>query len=143
MRCTFPCATDTRPSAHGQAANSEFRATLGYTIEHEGLEFPRLRLRRFKHTGGVLLTFSYLIVPAVCGNYLAHTLRRRLVLGWIVATVASLARLCLTPAMDLRAGATIVCLLGLLLAITMFLARWVPATPMRPAVPCALPTERS
>lgn len=97
----------------------------------------------FVHIGGVLLTFSYLIVPAVCGNYLAHTLRRRFVAGWIVATLASLLSLCLTPAMDLPVGATIVCVLGLLLAITMFLARWVPARPMRPAVAGALPVERS
>jgi len=97
----------------------------------------------FVHIGGVLLTFSYLIVPAVCGNYLAHTLRRRLAIGWTVATLASLASLCLTPALALPGGATTVCMLGLLLAITMALAHWVPAPQTRPAAADTLAAARS
>jgi len=87
----------------------------------------------FVHLGGVLLTFSYLIVPAVCGNYLAHTLRGRLVIGWAGATVASLASLALTPLLDLPVGATIVCALGAVLVLVVVLARFLPAAPVRMA----------
>jgi zinc/manganese transport system permease protein len=76
----------------------------------------------FVHIGGVLLTFSYLIVPAVCGSYLAHALCARLLIGWAVATAASLASLCVTPLLDLPVGATVVCALGLLLLATVMLA---------------------
>ncbi len=86
----------------------------------------------FVHIGGVLLTFSYLIVPAVCGNYLAQTLRGRLLIGWAVATLASLVSLYITPIMDLPVGATIVCALGLLLALTAVAARWLPIRPLAP-----------
>src|ERR1051326_9052296 len=43
----------------------------------------------FVHIGGVLMIFSYLIVPAVCANLLAHSLRGKLLLGWLTATLAS------------------------------------------------------
>jgi zinc/manganese transport system permease protein len=88
----------------------------------------------FVHIGGVLLTFSYLIVPAVCANYLVRTLRARLLIGWAVATVASLTSLGLTPLLDLPVGATIVCALGLGLVLTAVLARFVPAGQIRQAV---------
>ncbi len=77
----------------------------------------------FVHIGGVLLTFSYLIVPAVCGNYLAGSWRGRLVIGWVTATVASLVSLCLTPLLDLPIGATTVCVLGLALLLAALTAR--------------------
>jgi zinc/manganese transport system permease protein len=88
----------------------------------------------FVHIGGVLLTFSYLIVPAVCANYLAHTLRARLLIGWAAAAVASLASLAVTPVMDLPIGATIVCALGLLLVLTAGFSRFVPARRARNAM---------
>lgn len=78
----------------------------------------------FVHLGGVLLTFSYLIVPAVCGNYLARTMRGRLLVGWGVATVASLSSLSVTPLWDLPVGATIVCGLGLMLVMVVIVAHW-------------------
>jgi len=87
----------------------------------------------FVHIGGVLLTFSYLIVPAVCANYLAHTLRARLFIGWAVATLASLASLGLTPPLDLPVGATIVCALGVALVFTALVARFIPAGQTRKA----------
>jgi ABC-type Mn2+/Zn2+ transport system permease subunit len=55
--------------------------------------------------GGVLLVFSYLIVPAVGANFLADSLRARMLIGWITATLASIA------------GAAIVCALGLALLL--------------------------
>src|SRR5262249_1648034 len=39
----------------------------------------------FLQIGGVLLVFSYLIVPAVCANFLAQRLGSMLAIGWLVA----------------------------------------------------------
>jgi len=61
----------------------------------------RLRRHELRAPGGVLLTFSYLIVPAVCATYLAESWRGRLAVGWGVATLASLISLALTPKLDL------------------------------------------
>ncbi|MBA3883715.1 MAG: metal ABC transporter permease, partial [Chthoniobacterales bacterium] len=47
----------------------------------------------FVRIAGVLLVFSYLIVPAVCGITLAGTLTKRLLIGWIVALIGSVAGL--------------------------------------------------
>jgi zinc/manganese transport system permease protein len=69
----------------------------------------------FVHIGGVLLVFSYLIVPAVCAIYLTHSMPGRLLIGWAVATVASVASLVVTAKADLPIGAAIVFALGLIL----------------------------
>lgn len=71
----------------------------------------------FVRLGGVLLTFSYLIVPAVCGTILAREWMNRLAIGWIVAAVASVVGLWASYKMDLPTGAAIVVASGLLLAI--------------------------
>ena len=72
----------------------------------------------FVQIGGVLLVFSFLIVPAVCANFLADSLRVKLLIGWATATVASVAGLYLSYAMDLPTGAAIVCTLGAALLLT-------------------------
>jgi zinc/manganese transport system permease protein len=69
----------------------------------------------FVHIGGVLLVFTYLIVPAVCAAYLADSLAARLAIGWGVATLASVGSLCVYVQANLPIGATIVCGLGILL----------------------------
>ena len=71
----------------------------------------------FVRLGGVLLTFSYLIVPAVCGTMLAQDWMKRLAIGWGVAGAASLIGLWASYKMDLPTGAAIVVASGLLLAI--------------------------
>ena len=78
----------------------------------------------FVHIGGVLLVFTYLIVPAVCAAYLADSLAVRLAIGWGVATVASVGSLCVSVKANLPIGATIVCGLGILLVLIAFLARF-------------------
>jgi len=72
----------------------------------------------FVQIGGVLLTFSYLIVPAVCANFLAENLRPRLIVGWIVATFSSVLALYLSYKWDLPTGAAVVCVLGAVLLLT-------------------------
>src|SRR5215211_426167 len=54
----------------------------------------------FVRIAGVLLTFAYLIVPAVCGTMLAVRWSRQLIVGWATATTASLAGLTASYAMD-------------------------------------------
>lgn len=72
----------------------------------------------FVRMGGVLLVFSYLIIPAVCANIFATTMRTRIAVGWVVATVASVAGLYASYRLDLPTGAAIVCALGLALLLS-------------------------
>ena len=69
----------------------------------------------FVRMGGMLLVFSFLIIPAVCANIFATTLRTRLAVGWCVATLSSIAGLYASYRLDLPTGAAIVCALGLAL----------------------------
>jgi zinc/manganese transport system permease protein len=71
----------------------------------------------FVRLAGVLLTFAYLIVPAVCGTMLAQQWMKRLAIGWIVATLASLLGLWISYRLDLPTGAAIVCTSGVILAL--------------------------
>jgi zinc/manganese transport system permease protein len=77
----------------------------------------------FVRLGGVLLAFSYLIVPAACGAYLAGTLARRLCVGWAVATLAGVGGLYASFQLDVPTGAAIVCVLGVFLLGAAALAR--------------------
>lgn len=76
----------------------------------------------FVRVAGVLLTFAYLIVPAVCGASLATQWMHRLAIGWVVAAAASLAGLWLSYVLDLPTGAAIVCACGLMLVIVSAIA---------------------
>lgn len=69
----------------------------------------------FVKLAGVLLTFSYLIVPAVCGVLLARGWPSQLAAGWGTSFAASVLGLFLSYVMDLPTGATIVCTCGLIL----------------------------
>ena len=69
----------------------------------------------FVRIAGVLLVFSYLIVPAVCGINLARRIGNRLLIGWIIALIGGVAGLFLSYWWDLPSGAAIVCTFGALL----------------------------
>jgi zinc/manganese transport system permease protein len=71
----------------------------------------------FVHIGGVLLVFTYLVVPAVCATYLVKRIGAKFAVGWIIATVSSIVSLFITVQGDLPVGAAIVCVLGLVLVI--------------------------
>ncbi len=71
----------------------------------------------FVRIAGVLLTFAYLIVPAVCGTMLAVDWTKRLIIGWVVAVIASLGGLWTSYSLDLPTGAAVVCAAGVLLAL--------------------------
>ncbi|MGH9369871.1 MAG: metal ABC transporter permease [Thermoanaerobaculia bacterium] len=61
---------------------------------------------------GVLLVFSYLIVPAVSAMLFAERLGPRLAIGWSMGALVSAAGVYLSYALDLPTGATIVTTLG-------------------------------
>ena len=66
--------------------------------------------------GGVLLVFSYLIVPALAGIVLGGSLAARLFIGWTFGVVVSVIAMVGSAALDLPTGATVVCAFGVSLA---------------------------
>jgi zinc/manganese transport system permease protein len=62
---------------------------------------------------GVLLVFSFLIIPAVCAMYFATSVGARLLFGWIFGLVVSVVGLYLSATFDLPTGAAIVGTFGL------------------------------
>jgi len=81
----------------------------------------------FVHIGGVLMIFSYLIVPAICANLLAQSLQVRLCIGWLTATLSSIVGLYLSYKKDLPTGASIVCALGVALLLVGISSRFFPS----------------
>jgi zinc/manganese transport system permease protein len=66
---------------------------------------------------GVLLVFSYLIVPALAGIVLGGGLAARLAVGWLFGTAVSVLAMVSSAALDLPTGATVVCAFGLALLV--------------------------
>ena len=73
----------------------------------------------FVRVAGVLLVFSYLIVPAVCAITLARRTGPRLLIGWAVSLIGGIAGLYLSFYGDLPSGAAIVCTFGALLVLVL------------------------
>ena len=67
---------------------------------------------------GVLLVFSYLVVPAVLAQMWAETIRGRLLLGWFVAILASTLGIIWSFYSDYPTGPAIVVMLGLFLVVS-------------------------
>jgi zinc/manganese transport system permease protein len=76
----------------------------------------------FVRIAGVLLVFSYLIVPAVCGINMARRIGHRLLVGWIVALIGGVGGLFGSFWWDLPSGAAIVCTFGVLLVLISLLS---------------------
>jgi len=66
---------------------------------------------------GVLLVFSFLIVPAIVGVLFGHNLRSRLLVGWIVGWLVSILGCVISFQADLPTGATVVCTFGAALLV--------------------------
>jgi zinc/manganese transport system permease protein len=66
---------------------------------------------------GVLLVFSFLIIPATIGILLADSLSRQLAIGWIIGVLVSAAGLAASFVFDLPTGAAMVCAFGASLAL--------------------------
>lgn len=69
---------------------------------------------------GVLLVFSFLVIPAVAAMVLTDDLKRRLYLGWIIGTAGSLLGMIVSYFLDLPSGASVVCTFGVLLLLITF-----------------------
>ena len=69
------------------------------------------------HIAGVLLVFSFLIVPAVGAILFSDTIPGRLFLGWGFGICASVAGIALSYFLDFPTGATVVCVFGGLLVL--------------------------
>ena len=75
---------------------------------------------------GVLLVFSYLIVPSVAAMLFSRSIGTRLAIGWTMGAIVSAAGILASFQLDLPTGATIVCTFGValvLLAIVRVLTR--------------------
>jgi len=81
--------------------------------------------------GGVLLVFSYLIVPALAGIMLCLSVRSKLLIGWAFGTLVSVLGVAASAALDLPTGATVVCAFGATLLVFWALVRcfgWGPVS---------------
>jgi zinc/manganese transport system permease protein len=67
---------------------------------------------------GVLLVFSFLIVPAAIGVLFARSLAIQLAIGWAIGTLTSAVGLAASFAFDLPTGAAMVCTFGGALALS-------------------------
>src|SRR3954467_2613022 len=76
----------------------------------------------FVRVAGVLLVFSYLIVPAVCAVTVVRSNLARLLVGWGISLVGGIAGLFLSYWGDFPSGAAIVCTFGGLLVLASLVA---------------------
>ena len=75
---------------------------------------------------GVLLVFSYLIVPATCAMLLARGILPRLIIGWIIGFLVSVLGLFFSVKLDLPTGASVVTCFGVALIISAALSYLLP-----------------
>ncbi len=66
---------------------------------------------------GVLLVFSYLIVPSVGSMLFTQSIGKRLAIGWTMGALVSALGILISFWRDLPTGATIVCTFGIVLAL--------------------------
>jgi zinc/manganese transport system permease protein len=72
---------------------------------------------------GVLLVFSYLIVPTLAANLLGGSVGRRLAVAWGFGTLVSVVAMVASAILDLPTGATVVCAFGLILLVLAVVTR--------------------
>jgi zinc/manganese transport system permease protein len=69
------------------------------------------------YLAGILVVFAFLIIPAFTASLLLAGFVRRLVAGWAIGIVGTMAGLAAAYVLDLPVGAAVVAVLGLLLAV--------------------------
>lgn len=75
------------------------------------------------HMAGVLLVFSFLIVPSIVGVLFAASVRGRLLVGWAFGWVVSTTGCFLSYQADLPTGATVVVTFGVALLVALIVVR--------------------
>jgi len=108
------------------------RPFLAISTNPDGAEARRLRVRLWDFLfyatfglvvtssvaiAGVLLVFSYLIVPSVTAMLLARGIGARLAIGWAMGLVVSVLGIFLSYALDMPTGAAVIATFGLVLAL--------------------------
>jgi zinc/manganese transport system permease protein len=73
---------------------------------------------------GVLLVFSFLIIPAVISAFFAQDLRMRLPIAWTLGALGAALGILVSFQADLPTGAAVVCIYGALLVLTLIAAPW-------------------
>jgi len=76
----------------------------------------------FVHIGGVLLVFSYLIIPAACANFLARRLGSLFAIGCGISALGSVGGIYCSGAFNWPVGSAIVCVLGAVLLVVVAVA---------------------
>ncbi len=77
------------------------------------------------HVAGILLVFSFLIVPASCAILFSKRPVVRLMLGWVVGLAASVIGMAVSYYMDFPTGASVVCVFGAILVVLAFIKKWI------------------
>lgn len=77
--------------------------------------------------GGVLMVFTFLVVPAVIAFFFTRVQRWMAVISWVTGGIASAAGLGLSYMSDLPTGPAIVCTFGVVLILAGTLRRFLPA----------------
>jgi zinc/manganese transport system permease protein len=71
--------------------------------------------------GGVLLVFSFLIIPVFISSLFAASVKRIVAWGWGLGIIGSLIGLAASVALDIPTGASIICALGIMFIIAVML----------------------
>ena len=102
-----------RPGLAGWLADFGFYAAFGLVVTSSVA------------MAGVLLVFSFLIVPSLIGLLFATSSARQLALGWMGGFIAAAIGLAASYALDTSTGATMVCAFALILVLALAVRRFV------------------
>lgn len=72
---------------------------------------------------GVLVVFSFLIIPGACAALFVDGFKWRIVVAWLVASVVSVLGMAISAVWDLPSGSTVVATFGAALVVSMPLGR--------------------
>lgn len=81
---------------------------------------------------GVLLVFSYLIIPSVAAVLFCESVKARLAIGWAMGALVSLLGMFLSYRFDLPTGAAVICTFGAVLVLMAVFRAAFPAAACRP-----------
>lgn len=80
---------------------------------------------------GVLVVFSFLIIPGACASMLVDSFKGRIVVSWLVASLVSLVGMAISAVCDLPSGPTVVATFGATLLFSILIGRLVRRAPLR------------
>jgi len=122
LRSTFLLISEDAPAAQARGVS-----VRGYDALFYGLF--ALVVTSSVEMAGVLLVFSFLVAPSICGALLGQSVRTRLFIGWFIGAFASVVGLGLSYVEDLPTGAAVVVVLGACVAAALLLQRREAASP--------------